>query len=86
MLWLSAVSRVIVPSFASLKRLWSIVIMPSFPLEAIIESIWYVFGSRTRLRMAVFATMISNTGTEDPSTAGTSCWLTMAAPWSAVLL
>ena len=56
--------------------------MPAPDDEAITESIWWVFSSRMRLRIAGVAVMISKTGTIPPSTVGTSCWLTTACSTS----
>ena len=50
--------------------------------RSFMESIWWVFSSRMRLRIAGVAVMISKTGTMPPSTVGTSCWLTTACSTS----
>ena len=55
----SATSRATRPDSTSANRLWSIVLIPRSPPAATAESIWCVFSSRMRLRIAGVPTMIS---------------------------
>ena len=78
MLYIRAVSSVIIPCLYKLKRLLSIEIMFSSPDENMAESIWCILLSRIIVFIALFTYITSKAGTTPPSAEGTSCCDTTA--------